>query len=400
MSAWSIGRRIIALGAFALGLGVLTGGAPRASAQNAPEEGFHLTAPLDWQVVQRHTAGEGVIAVAGRCALEGDRVEVRVAGGPTWKGEPYQSAWTRAQWSPETKEFAARLPAPAGGWYAVETRAMKGDAIVGEKKVEHVGVGDIFVVAGQSNSANWGEERLTPKTGLVVNFTGAKWQPANDPQPGAGGGGGSFIPPFGDALAERFKIPVGVVTCGIGAISVRQWLPQGVTFPNPPTLTFGVTPRPDGTWASNGEAFGMLVRRMKQLGPRGFRAVLWHQGESDANQPDPKRSLSGAEYRKYLEQIIRESRKEIGWEAPWFVAQVSYHVPGDEASAEIRAGQKALWDDGVALEGPDSDTLKGDLREGGGKGVHFSGKGQRAHGACWAEKVGDWLAKGNLPTNK
>jgi hypothetical protein len=386
-----VGRKGIVSLAILLGFGALAGGA---WAQKAPDAGLRLTAPMDWQVMQRHTPRKGVIAFAGHCALDADRVEARVAGGPTWKGRPYQSDWTRATWDPDTKEFTARLTAPAGGWYAVEARAMKGDAVVGQRKVEHVGVGDIFVVAGQSNSANWGEERLTPKTGLVVNFTGSKWQPADDPQPGAGGGGGSFIPPFGDALAERFKIPVGVVTCGIGAISVRQWLPKGVTFPNPPTLTFDVTPLPDETWASNGAAFDMLVSRMKQLGPQGFRAVLWHQGESDANQPDPKLSLDGAEYRKYLEQIIRESRKEIGWEAPWFVAQVSYHVPDDEASAEIRAGQKALWDDKVALEGPDTDALKGEYREAGGQGVHFSGKGLREHGARWAEKVGDWLESG------
>ena len=105
----------------------------------------------------------------------------------------------------------------------------------------------------------------------------------------------------------------------------------------------------------------MFVARMKQLGPHGFRAVLWHQGESDANQQDPTRTLAGKLYREYLEQLIRESRREIGWDAPWFVAQVSYHVPGDEASPDIRAAQASLWKDGIALEGPDSDALKGEL---------------------------------------
>lgn len=60
---------------------------------------------------------------------------------------------------------------------------------------------------------------------------------------------------------------------------------------------------------------------------------------------------------------------------------MSYHVPGDEASPEIRAAQAALWKEGIALEGPDSDALKSDLRERGGKGVHFSDKGLREHAA-------------------
>ena len=87
------------------------------------------------------------------------------------------------------------------------------------------------------------------------------------------------------------------------------------------------------------------------------------------------------------------SRKDVGWEAPWFVARASYHAPGDEASPDIRAAQAALWKDGVAREGPDSDALKGELRENGGKGVHFSGPGLREHADRWAKKVGPWLER-------
>ena len=119
----------------------------------------------------------------------------------------------------------------------------------------------------------------------------------------------------------RFNVPVGLIACGIGATSVREWLPSGATFPNPPTIESRVEKRPDGSWASKGAAYAMFVARMKQAGPRGFRAVLWHQGESDANQKDPSRTLPGRLYRAYLERIIRDSRRDIGWEAPWFVAQ-------------------------------------------------------------------------------
>ena len=66
-------------------------------------------------------------------------------------------------------------------------------------------------------------------------------------------------------------------------------------------------------------------------------------------------------------------------------------MPGDEASPDIRAAQAALWKLGLALEGPDSDALKGELRDEGGKGVHFSGPGLREHAARWVEKVAPWL---------
>jgi hypothetical protein len=37
---------------------------------------------------------------------------------------------------------------------------------------------------------------------------------------------------------------------------------------------------------------------MRPLGHNGFRAVLWHQGESDANQKDTTRTLAGKLYRE------------------------------------------------------------------------------------------------------
>ena len=63
----------------------------------------------------------------------------------------------------------------------------------------------------------------------------------------------------------------------------------------------------------------------------------------------------------------------------------------DEASSGIRAAQDSLWKDGLALAGPDSDALKGELRASGGKVVHFSGPGLREHAARWVEKVAPWL---------
>jgi hypothetical protein len=94
-----------------------------------------------------------------------------------------------------------------------------------------------------------------------------------------------------------------------------------------------------------------------------------------------------------LEQLIQDSRRIIGWNAPWFVAQVSYHDPRDTASPEIRAAQKAVWDDGVAYAGPDTDKLVGDMRERNGAGIHFSGKGLRAHAHMWFEFVSPWLER-------
>jgi hypothetical protein len=348
----------------------------------------NLDLPLEWQVSQRNAQGRAELKVEGTVPTNAALIEAKAELGGGMRGKAIE--WTVVAQGAQIRNgrFSGRLRLAAGGWYSLKVRFRKSaddPAVVGEAAVEHVAVGDLFVVAGQSNSSNHGAEKQKTKTGLVAAFDGKHWQLANDPQPGASGDAGSFMPPFGDAMAGRFQVPIGIIACGIGATSVREWLPEGAKFPNPPTLEGRVRQLPSGEWESKGEAFQMFTARMKQLGPGGFRAVLWHQGESDGEQPDPKRTLPGNLYRQYLEQLIGDSRKEIGWDAPWFVALVSSH--GGDGVPDIRAAQKSLWDGGLALEGPDSDALRGDLRD----GVHFSDKGLREHGARWAEKVAPWL---------
>ncbi len=349
-----------------------------------------LSSPQDFQVIQRWSTEMGTIAIRGMYADEASRPDsyaVRFAR----DGKP--GGWHRLKARRDGDGFRGEWSVPAGGWRRLEVRALAGGAVLAEASVEHVGVGEVFVVAGQSNSANHGEEKQTVKSGRVSAFDGTRWQIADDPQPGASGSGGSFLPPLGDTLAGRLGVPVGFVACGSGGTSVREWLPKGARFTNPPTVMSHVSKLPDGAWTCDGALYDNFVARMKSVGPTGFRAVLWHQGESDGNQTDATRTLAGPLYREYLGRIVHDSRADIGWNAPWFVAKATYHVPGDESSPEIRAAQESLWKDGIVLEGPDTDALKGVMREAGGKGVHFSGPGLREHAALWVDKVLPWIQR-------
>lgn len=368
------------------------------SAEISPEPArLYLKSPADYQIFQRRTHSTGRLLLCGEVEPRdkdtgpSDTLEVRLIG-KSIEGV-LSGQWEKLPFAPHASAFRAELAVPAGGWYRLEVRALRKGKEIAIVSVNHVGVGEIFVVAGQSNSANYGEEKQSTQTGLVTAFDGSQWQPALDPEPGAGGKKGSFMPLFGDAMVQRFKVPVGLVPMGIGSTSVREWLPAGILFTNPPTITRNVIAMGEGQWSAKGRIFTSLVNRLNQLGPRGFRAVLWHQGESDARQAKPECTLPGILYCKYLEQLIGESRKQIGWDAPWFVAQVSYHNPTDTASPDLRAAQKALWDSGAALEGPDTDALTGEMREKNGQGIHLSAKGLRAHAQLWFVKVSPWLEK-------
>ncbi len=344
-------------------------------------QGLAIDSPRDYQVFQRQTLQSGNVLLAGSVSVDGDRLEARFTG-----------TWTRIPFDPKARSFRTVVPMGAGGWYPLEVRLLNRRKMVAQASVPHVGVGEVFVIAGQSNATNYGEVRQQPQSGMVAAFSGTAWQIANDPQPGVQDGStkGSFIPAFGDAMYARYHLPIGVACVGHGSTSVRQWLPNGDRIDVPPTMGKFVVQTGPGEWRSTGQLFDGMIDRMRQLGSDGFRAVLWHQGESDAHQ-NPEHDITARQYRQMLERVIRASRQEAGWEMPWFVAQATYHSPEDPSCPPIRAAQSSLWKDGVALEGPDTDQLTGENRQNHGLGVHFSARGLKAHGELWAEQVGDYL---------
>ena len=327
-------------------------------APEAKEAELVVLSPREYQVVQRRTKAAGDVLLSGRLGVGCDKVRVTMSGkavsGPWSKTYPVDVVG-------KTGAFFARVGVPAGGWYTARFEAMEGDKAVAKAEVAHFGVGEVFVGAGQSNSTNCGQERTQQTSGMVAAFSGRGWQLANDPIPGCHdtSRGGSFWPAFGDAMVVKFGVPIGVAPTGHGGTSVMLWQPGG-------------------------ELFGWMMERIEQLGPGGFRAVLWHQGESDV-------ARTSDAYYEALKKVILASKEGAGWEFPWFVAQVSYH-PKQSHYDSTRTAQKRLWDDGVALAGPDTDALGPDYRDHEGRGIHFSPKGLKEHGRLWADKVAAYLS--------
>lgn len=331
--------------------------------------------PQELQVFQRTKRNEGPIRVSGKVTVPCDTVQVRVMGNDL-DGKPLKGDWVDAKYRATENGFSTTLTLPAGGWYSAEFRAMKSNNEVATGKVAQFGVGEVFVGAGQSNSTNCGgsgsklptDGCTESKSGMVSSFDGKVWRIAHDPQLGThdSSRNGSFWPAFGDAMTSRYYVPIGVAVTGHGGTSINQW-------------------------KSGGELFNWTLNRVRQLeaassGP-GFRALLWHQGESDAGA-----NMTAPVYAEGLGTIISEMRRQSGRDFTWFVAKVSYR-PGKPPYAAVTDGQMTLWERGTALEGPDTDSMVGDLRDNGGKGVHFSKKGLKFHGEAWAEKVGTWLDK-------
>ena len=318
-----------------------------------------IASPREMQVIQRRSREAGRLLVSGRTRTEATSIEVRFQGADL----PAQLRdWQPIPVHKISREFRSWFTVPAGGWYALEIRARQDGRTLAEATIEKFGVGEVFVGAGQSNSTNSGEFKTKQTSGMVSSFGGSHWQLADDPQPGVADRtqGGSFWPAFGDAMYEKFGVPIGVATTGYGGTSVNQWQPDGDLYQR---------------W---------LLTRIHQLGPDGFRAVLWHQGEADFNMPEE-------EYFRKLKNTIVSSTQTAGWEFPWFIAQASYHSPDKLRFENVRSAQRRLCDEGYALLGPDTDLLTGDNRDLEGLGIHLSPKGLKSHGRMWAEILAPYV---------
>lgn len=323
----------------------------------AVEGQLTVFSPRDYQVFQRQTKLNGKVFFAGHVLTPCDKVEYRLSGKPL--DGNLNEEWRELPVNRQLNAFQCWVDVPAGGWYRAELRAFLAGKQISSATIDRVGVGEVFVGCGQSNSTNCGGEPTKTATGMVANFNGVEWQLANDPQAGTHDDSkfGSFWPSFGDAMFARYKVPIGVAVTGQGGAPVSTWTPGSPAF----------------IW---------LATRMMALGKGGFRAVLWHQGESNVNG-------TSEDYYQKLSTTIKATHAVAGWYFPWFVAQVSYNNPKAPSFDSTRNAQKRLWNEGIALEGPDTDTLVGEDRD----GIHLSVKGLKKHGEMWTEKIGVYLDK-------
>lgn len=234
-----------------------------------------LISPKEYQVFQRISSGEGYIHIQAQIICSFDSVFVKISDKAVmsvlWEGIiPVDII---------SGKIDFKIPIKPGGWYNLEFIVLYKGVSVSKKRYEHIGVGEVFIGAGQSNITNYGEIKQITVTGMVSSFDGNEWFPANDPQPGTqdDSSNGSFWPVFGDILYNYYKVPIGVAVVGSGGTSVNQWQPKGVLLDYYPTSKAYIENIGNGVYRTTGQLFDGLIARINQLNLNGFRALLWHQ---------------------------------------------------------------------------------------------------------------------------
>lgn len=277
-------------------------------------------------------------------------------------------------------------------------------------------VGDVFLVAGQSNAASHGMLDGTPAAADVNSFhmmadpVSKTWSPLKEPMAFATAWdlahAGSPWVAFADELGARTDVPVAIVNVARGGTAVRYWLPASKAE--------------DPLTGQQMDLFeGRLVPAGASLGTHlghgnvhcSFKAVMWHQGEGDAlSNPmvDSQYANIRTNYARDLQQLAAEFKRRTGCGQPWIVARASYtnehwyakpeYVQYKRAAEQAIRRAQAYLPTRIAgageisfLRGPDTDLMAGYVGDGGHKyrpdGLHFRRQSLTLHGKMWADYV-------------
>lgn len=200
---------------------------------------------------------------------------------------------------------------PAGGLYRVETEMFyegyDGYSLTRGDMVHHLGVGDVYVVAGQSNACGRAKTPVEdpPELGVHLLRNSGRWDLATHPMNETTGivftghaennnpGHSPFLW-FAKRLKEKLGYPIGIVMAPHGGTPLAWWNP-----------------------AENGALLENMVQMLRQSGVRP-RAMLWYQGEAEGYEKGSE------DYLQRFANMVAETRRRLDDETlPVFTVQLN-----------------------------------------------------------------------------
>ncbi|MEA5402344.1 T9SS type A sorting domain-containing protein [Arcicella sp. DC2W] len=356
-----------------------------------------ITSPQNRAVYQRNQEGFSQITVSGTYATQIDKIEARLI--PVEAGQGEAVDWTVIKLLPLNGNFNAVMRVKQG-WYSLELRgSLNGANIGGTSRVDRVGVGEVFVIAGQSNAQGMPHIAGIGATNDRVNCFGS----ATDTNfggdfyinlsPFSKLEAGSRIAPrgmngwcwgrLGDLLVSKLNVPVMFFNAAFEGTSSSTWATtaNGNIAPNPYT---GDTYKNKLPYQDLSDAFHYFVAQL------GVRSVLWCQGESDNFFINQKLVVDSEKYRSNLQTVINKSRTDSGKDITWVVSLTSggSSTPCNFCStpivtdANVIKGQQAVINqaNNNVFQGPNTDLIQVTGRQ---DGVHFNGVGLEQLASAW-----------------
>ena len=354
--------------------------------------------PLSRSVFQRDNKNTSTIYVSGNYneALVGgipQKIEARLV--PIKQGEGITTDWILITDKPENGTFVGSLTG-TGGWYQLQVRVWRNGGLVAQSSVDKVGIGEVFLIAGQSNAEGkrgFGEKSSTDdrvncfdyqkidfldEIPPFKSFSHLETSSSIAPR---GEGGAWCWGELGDFLVKRLNVPVMFFNVAYGGTSIENWYSSSIGLAT--THPFFKYTFPRDTPYSY-----MRITLQYYLSQMGMRAVLWCQGEAEAD-------LKTTEdyYAVNLKKVIDKSRFDSGKKISWVVARTSLMNVNQTYSAAIKAQNRVINPSDYIFEGPYTDSVQVPRFE----GVHFQKSGISDLAKAWDKKLNDNFFSQSIP---
>lgn len=371
-----------------------------------------ISLPLNRAVYQRNQAGISLITVKGTYEKQVDQIEARLIPLDGYGNAGAWANWNVLQTLPLNRNFKGVMTVNQG-WYRLELRGVLNGTVVGDiASVSKVGVGEVFVIAGQSNAQGMEDTgSIYGATSDLVNCLDLQ----NDRSYGGNGyinytsfsqlGTNARIAPrglnswcwgrLGDYLVQRLKVPVLFFNAAFEGTSVQAWsvTAEGGDAANPWVGGYYADKQP---YRNLHDVISYFVSQL------GVRSVLWHQGEMDNYF-----GTSGSDYVKRLQTVINKSRSDSGKDISWMVALATAYGPcgsGDcpypvsTSQTIINAQTTTIANTSNVFLGPNTDNIQNPSRR---DGAHFHDEGLVTLAQAWNNSLTDGFfsaSKPQLPT--
>lgn len=379
---------------------------------------INITYPKSRAVFQRNNSNISPIYIAGNYTTFADRIEARAIARPMTPNQGTSTNWTVIQSNPSNGYYFGSLNL-SGGWYDLEVRHFNGTTNLGTSSIERIGVGEVFLIGGQSNATgdealknqgNYGPMASDDRVSIVnyasnysTNYGGVVLPRAEFSHLDST----FYIAPFGasawcwgalgDTLTKRLNVPIAFFNGGWSGKSSNAWKESA----NDSTATpFEFLPIPRGM------PYGILRTALNfYIAQFGVRAVLWHHGETD-NFQETSRNVYGSN----LKTVITKSREHSGkTNLAWVVSKASRYKgfqiinsriwqPIIDAQNEVIGvyGNTQPNYTTQVFEGPSTDGLLGpNVRM--SDSIHFVGNGHRILASAWNQRLNTAFFLNSIP---
>lgn len=366
-----------------------------------------ITYPIPRMVVQRNQSNTATLYVAGTFSIPIDRIETRLV--PTTIANRVSVDWTLLEDQPKNGFYQGSIVAPAG-LFRLEVRGIRDEKTISSAFISTVGIGEVFVVAGQSNAMGLPNLGAKGASDRVVSFNAwNRFWNKNDalessdkpfPTPTFSTlSATSLVYPtgetawcwgeLGDYIADRYSVPVAFFNVAIPATVAENWSNTAGGLPAKNIFNSTIWPFL--------QPYSNLRNTLQYYNSQfGIRAILWHHGESDAV---PLKTPMEA-YKQDIQYLIDRSREDFGRNMTWVVARSSISPAGPVPSSEIIQAQNSLikTPNNNVWEGPNTDSIQSPRpAHGHFENILNSIQGISEYAASWKKQLNDKFFKESAP---